>query len=1656
MNQEDQVQVYMDELQVKAKSLTGVQLELANYVVEIAGSTYLRGDEKMFLNTEKLLGRLAAETQNPLFQPLLDVLQHLASESLVARFRYIAERATRFPYSNHYERRPFRTSDPEQHVEQVIRKLMGLFRMEMKNFSLSEYVSLREYKLDYLHEIRSVLPDCIAYELDHQGGDMKQALHDIIYGDNQTALLTHEMIKGIFMSDQADAYQMVGELLIAARLQEGLRQSIVERMDEGTLEAYIYILKIIIDNNLIRFSSVVRALAVWTGIGIEAANQRVAAQLIEQAYEALVQPEVREAWQQEANANKLFISLWATAVIEENELKSKIFEIMDQGQLYQKIVAQYVLANSQNRELRLHIARRYLEAQDTELMHWIVTNYDAMYMYNWTFENGENQRSVYIWPLPALEDKTLRRQDFDQFKQMLTVIPKGGSGGPSGVLEYVHYRIDTDDVVKKMLYLAAYDMDPEWIGEVIAIKDRLSPELRGELLSQFVQHPDNEVQRQFVFESLSDKSISNRESALSKAKLLTLTVEEMKQMEALMKLKTGSLRQKVIHVLLLQPVDQLAVSLKRLLQAKSELQRLGALELLTEIAADPERADQQEQLQPLAQLIETPTAKEQKLLDKLTDQGSRYTAANGFGLFDPKRREPLLDEKRELKGHSPKDIFTLSLDQTRPFLQGLNELVHEHRDHEYEVEYYAGYKDTLLLGASLRSKVPYAERNEMKQLEQFPLHDVWENYIQQAGFSSVELMQLYMVIQLREFNGNLGDHYSYFREQYDYDEMQKIPLMEGWRKSFAEQIYPLDDIEMLQQLLDSLTYKDQVTSLISAAYLDSNPEDTFEIAEKTWASIISSMPAERLEKESGMLHILTGPWNYTVRSKIHDDDSFKRFFQTAYQFASLVENSQPLSLLSLEDFLRAYQLNLINDQEIYRQVLVGGNRLLFIRDLTSTRTEGIASDPKLVQLRDAVVDRILEIELTRGELSTEVSTLAMKLDRIEGMEHWVHLVSAMDQDTFVRGYIYSYGDNTIRKETFSYLIQNCHPRDGEDEKRLGELLQKYPVNEKKLLEAAMYAPQWMEIVAKHLGWEGLRSAAWYFHAHINERFTAEKETIVAHYSPISPQDFNEGAFDIAWFEEAYAAVGEERFNLLYDCAKYISGGANHRRSQLFADAALGKLRLDDMRESVSDKRNKDHLLTYSLIPFAVNREQDLRERYDFIQKFLMQSKQFGAQRRASEGVVSQIALGNLARNAGYADVTRLMWDMEARKLDEMKSFFEPHALDADTTAQLVIDEEGQPEMVIVSKGKTLKSVPARFKKDGYIAELKELKSDLVDQYRRARQELERSMTAGTSFTRQEIASLMQNPVIHPLVRTLVFQSGDKTGRFDVSSSGLLAPGPEGTIQALTEQDQLLIAHPLYLYQSGSWSEFQRDLFTRQERQPFKQVFRELYLPNEDELANGTVSRRYAGYQIQPKKAVALLKGRQWTVSYEEGLQKVSYEHNLIANLYAMADWFSPADTEAPTLETVQFYDRKTYKPVALQDVPLTFFSEVMRDIDLVVSVAHVGGVDPEASLTTIEMRHVIVNESLRLLKIDNVRLDGNYARIDGELGEYAVHLGSGNVFKQATGALHIVPVHSQHRGRIFLPFLDEDPRTAEILSKVMLLAEDKKIKDPQILAQLQN
>ncbi len=126
----------------------------------------------------------------------------------------------------------------------------------------------------------------------------------------------------------------------------------------------------------------------------------------------------------------------------------------------------------------------------------------------------------------------------------------------------------------------------------------------------------------------------------------------------------------------------------------------------------------------------------------------------------------------------------------------------------------------------------------------------------------------------------------------------------------------------------------------------------------------------------------------------------------------------------------------------------------------------------------------------------------------------------------------------------------------------------------------------------------------------------------------------------------------------------------------------------------------------------------------------------------------------------------------------------------------------------------------------------------------------------------------------------------------------------------------------------------------------------------------------------------------------------------------------------------------------------------MRDVDLAVSVAHAGGVDPETSHSTIELRKAVIGFNIKLFKLTNVRLEGTHAFVTGKYGEYTIHLGSGVTHKKPGVLINVLPVHSQSRGKIFLPFIDEDPKTAEILSKIILFAEDSKIKDPFIMEQI--
>jgi hypothetical protein len=128
-----------------------------------------------------------------------------------------------------------------------------------------------------------------------------------------------------------------------------------------------------------------------------------------------------------------------------------------------------------------------------------------------------------------------------------------------------------------------------------------------------------------------------------------------------------------------------------------------------------------------------------------------------------------------------------------------------------------------------------------------------------------------------------------------------------------------------------------------------------------------------------------------------------------------------------------------------------------------------------------------------------------------------------------------------------------------------------------------------------------------------------------------------------------------------------------------------------------------------------------------------------------------------------------------------------------------------------------------------------------------------------------------------------------------------------------------------LHKLNIWQPY-RDFFLEKEiTQPFLQLFRELYLKTAEEQTQ-LHCLRYSDYRSLPPEAIETLKACRWTDNGEEGLQKIYYKENIVANIH-------------PHTGGIAFYERKTYKPLPLKDVPDILFSEVIRDIDRAAGTA---------------------------------------------------------------------------------------------------------------------
>ncbi len=1217
--------------------------------------------------------------------------------------------------------------------------------------------------------------------------------------------------------------------------------------------------------------------------------------------------------------------------------------------------------------------------------------------------------------------------------------------------------------------------------------------------------------RTTLFDLVGHASADVRSAAFGALEKQTLKDDEWLKLEGYLSRTAADLRSGCIELFLKGSDKDVLASADRLANAGDRNKRLAGLEIYRQLAEGNRSRSVCKERAAAYRTQQKKFTKEEETQLKAIEQSDRETLSltNGLGLFNPAARGKVLAPKKKK--------VTLVTKAAVACIESLDSRISEQRTVPVRIKNYRGYEDKLF-GEVESYDLPRLDLGKpiAPQKAKFPLLEVWENWKatrpaklkDKDGFELLRAMYLLQLVddygfdQTRKWlkqpaNAKLAGE---MVGEMSIGKIKHIEIVGDIVTWLALLEIPKGTVDYLLDCAENNLALVPAESLKTAIpkpkkegrrnrYDDDDDDD-----ENDWRS--NSVFTFWLDALQRFVNVTQIKLTSQQKERLWH---LERFFDEPCEGAS----RRRMNFFSLAD---AFHSKLATRDDILDALVgpqSGYSRFGEISNITSRPlskdTQALLDrDKRLSELVDVVRDHIYEIEIARGEGSTPATDIVLSLNSLVGTEKLFRTMAAMDSGKLKVESGYGRDAGASRSATLTHMLKITYPSEKDTpeafKKKAKEAMAAGYCSESRLLELAFLAPQWTKFVEATLAWTGFSEGLYWFLAHMSGSDATEAaaeaegleadpheddidydddddmddssegdsiskpqrlsawERLILERTPLTEEQRYEGAVDVAWFHRTWKELGEKRFTLMADAAKFAANSAQAKKAQFLADVLLGKKPRKELVEGIEKKKLKEYVRLLGLLPLAegAKKEADILERYKTLQSYKKYARGLSSLTKPAAMRAAEIGMQNLARLAGFADPLRMEWALEADSIKDLAAG--PVSVTKEgVTVTLQLDSDAKPVVSVRKGDKPIKSIPSPIKKKhAQVAELADRAAELRRSASRMKQSLEAAMCRGDTITAAELVQLSSHAILAPQLGRLVFIGEGIAGYPD--KGGKVLRDYQGKIEPIKKSELLRIAHPCDLLERGDWDKWQHECFAAERVQPFKQVFRELYVVTKQEKKDQTASNRFSGQQISPRQAMALWNSRGWNT--QDQVVKVFHDLSLIAEVSFQYNFGTAAEIEGLTLESVEFRKRDEYKPLKLDSLPPRLFSEVMRDMDLVVSVAHRGEVDPEASASTIEMRAALLRETTQLLGLKNVTFKPSHAVIKGYYGEYSVHLGSAIAHRLPGGALAILPVHAQHRGRIFLPFADDDPRTAELISKVLLLARDEEIMDPTILDQI--
>jgi hypothetical protein len=387
-------------------------------------------------------------------------------------------------------------------------------------------------------------------------------------------------------------------------------------LDFAHPDAFVKILRIIVNENMTRFSSVVRAMDVWLGFKLDINRQKDLKRIVQTLLTLMTDEDFLASNLTEDDPEMLYLSLWVVAFRDVADGIEKAKDFLDSDQKEIRFVSYLIMGH-----FNVSLTQPYLvDGIDDEDLQIAVTAFLGLVscpLYAGSLgETGLFEKLEALFPrLPKLMNRTGLVWPWTSLKLDRSI-----------VTQTMISSIGTRSPLRLVKFLP--DFDPDSRASVLRLLAK-STESKQEV-------------REVLRKHLADRSYNARNvahAAMSEhVKLYPLSSDEAVWLESLLTWKSSDVRRSATKLLLSQSNRNVLGSIERLFIGGNRAQKKAAKEIIQEMCSEKRSPVM---LRKLVERLNLDRDLSDDELLRMLDDEEKPKREDGLGIYDPAKRMPV-------------------------------------------------------------------------------------------------------------------------------------------------------------------------------------------------------------------------------------------------------------------------------------------------------------------------------------------------------------------------------------------------------------------------------------------------------------------------------------------------------------------------------------------------------------------------------------------------------------------------------------------------------------------------------------------------------------------------------------------------------------------------------------------------------------------------------------------------------------------------------------------------------------------------------------------------------------------------------------------------------------------------------------------------------